>query len=80
MRWPSSTVTPMARPQITMVTVCKIWLPVETAAPVQEAPVEEIEEKVMAAFAPQAEEAPEEPAAQETAAPAEEVMMAMRWG
>ena len=47
-------------------------LPVETAAPVQEAPVEEIEEKVMAAFAPQAEEAPEEPAAQETAAPAED--------
>ena len=34
-------------------------LPVETAAPVQEAPVEEIEEKVMAAFATQpVEEAP----------------------
>ena len=31
MRWPSSTVTPMARPQITMVMVCRIWLPVETA-------------------------------------------------
>ncbi|MDY3985654.1 DivIVA domain-containing protein [Dysosmobacter sp.] len=41
-------------------------LPVETAAPAQEAPVEEIEEKVMAAFAPQEEEkAPEEPAEEE---------------
>ena len=44
-------------------------LPVETAAssaPAEEAPVEEIEEKVMAAFAPQEEEkAPEEPAEEE---------------
>ena len=46
-------------------------LPVETAAPVQEAPVEEIEEKVMAAFAPQAEETREEPA-EEEAAPADD--------
>ncbi len=29
--WPSSTVMPMARPVMTMVTVCMIWLPVETA-------------------------------------------------
>ena len=46
-------------------------LPVEAAAPVQEAPVEEIEEKVMAAFAPQAEETREEPA-EEEAAPADD--------
>ena len=29
--WPSSTVTPMARPVMTMVMVCMIWLPVDTA-------------------------------------------------
>ena len=46
-------------------------LPVEAAARVQEAPVEEIEEKVMAAFAPPAEETREEPA-EEEAAPADD--------
>ena len=29
--WPSSTVMPMARPVMTIVTVCMIWLPVDTA-------------------------------------------------